>query len=308
MERNTTMGMIVAACLIVCVVSFAGQSPTVNEAYPGLASGALTWARLSEMPSRVLFRSGNVTITERDVADEIAEAHEPEREQLRKNAFYVLERMATDRLLLVAAEAEQAPTKKARASMSDRETIQAHLGKIRDAADVKVSDAEVREFYEQIENLCGGAAFDQIRPQIVHHLREQGREHAVDRYIAALGQRMSIEVSAAWTKRQAVLANDNPVAKARSSGKASLVVFSGKSCCGPDRVLPLIDAVREKYGQRVNVVYVEARQEQILATRHHVRSIPTLIFYAKDGAETFRREGSTSLEEIEKKLVEIGVK
>ncbi|MBN2455779.1 MAG: thioredoxin family protein [Sedimentisphaerales bacterium] len=115
-------------------------------------------------------------------------------------------------------------------------------------------------------------------------------------------------VFAAWVKQQAGLAKDNPLDKVRDNGKPTLAVFSAASCCGADKMLPVLDSLKSQYAKTVNITYLEARKEQILASRYNVYSIPTQIFFDKAGKEVFRHTGFFSKDQISKKLVEMGVK
>ena len=50
-------------------------------------------------------------------------------------------------------------------------------------------------------------------------------------------------MSASWAREQAVLAKDNPVDKARASGKPSLVDFGAKGCIPCDMLAPILEAL-----------------------------------------------------------------
>jgi thioredoxin 1 len=118
---------------------------------------------------------------------------------------------------------------------------------------------------------------------------------------------MEILVSDSWTKQQAVNAKDNPLDMARAAGKPTLAIFSAASCCGPDKMIPIRDALLKKYDTKINIVYIEPRQEQILAARYGIRAIPTQVFYDKTGKEFFRHSGFFSEKDIIGKLSEMGV-
>jgi hypothetical protein len=60
---------------------------TVDGKYPGLASGALTYARLATLPEGVLLKAGALTVSETEVADRIAQTPQAQQEQLRKEVF-----------------------------------------------------------------------------------------------------------------------------------------------------------------------------------------------------------------------------
>jgi len=115
-------------------------------------------------------------------------------------------------------------------------------------------------------------------------------------------------VSAFWGKEQAILARDNPVDKARKSGRPSLVDFGASGCRPCDMMAPILRNIEKKYKGTLNVVFVHVRKEQILASRYGVQGIPIQIFFDRDGKEVFRHTGFFSQKEIERKLKEMGVR
>ena len=133
------------------------------------------------------------------------------------------------------------------------------------------------------------------------------KQELASEYIGTLGKIIKIEVSEDWVTKQAVLALDNPVDKARQSGKPSLVDFGATGCKPCDMLAPILDALREKYKDNLNVVFVHVREKPNLASRYNVQSIPVQIFYDKNGKEIYRHTGFWPQEELEKKLKEIGV-
>jgi thioredoxin 1 len=279
---------------------------TVSEAYPGLASAGLKEARLADLPEGVLLRSGEVTIGAADLAADMTKAPTELQEQLGKNRFFVLEQMGTRQLLLAEARAAAAKDGKDVANLPEHELFKSFLEKL--AADVKVSDADVSEFYEKNKEMVGGQPLEAVKEPITGFLRQQKQQEAVGRHIEAMGERRTIEVAAHWVKEQAALAKDNPVDRARTSGKPSLVDFGAKGCVPCDKLAPILEAMEKKYEGRANVVFVSVREEQILASRYGIQSIPVQIFFDADGLEVFRHSGFWPQEELEKKLAEMGVK
>jgi thioredoxin 1 len=277
----------------------------VCDVYPGLASSSLTYARLSNLPSGVIFRADGLTIKHKDITDEIAKAPTETQAQLRKNAFYVLENIATRKLLIVIAKAKIPEQKKDPAVSAESELIQKYLKEV--VANVEVSNAEVTEFYQNNKDACGGATLDQVKDQLKQYVLQQKQQQVVDEHIRTLGQRMPVEVSATWTKEQSILAKDNPVDKARASGKPSLVDFGSTGCRPCDMLAPILETLRKKYVGKLNVVFVHVGQEQILATRYGVQTIPMQFFYDKNGKEVFRHVGFFAQPEIEKILAQMGV-
>jgi thioredoxin 1 len=284
----------------------AEPATTVSQAYPNMASAALVHARPTELPEGVLLRAGDLKVTQKDIDAEIAKAPEAMREQLRKNAFFLLEQMATRQLLAGEAKAATAKDGKEVSKLSEQELLKAYFDKL--TADVKVSDNEVAEFYKKNKDMVGGQPLEAVKEAIANFLRQQKQQEIVDNHIQTLGQRKTIEVASDWLKRQAELAMDNPVDKARASGKPSLVDFGAKGCIPCDKLAPILETMKTKYQGKANVVFVSVREQQILASRYGIQSIPVQIFFDKDGKEVFRHTGFGPQEELEKKLAEMGVK
>lgn len=276
------------------------NAPEVESRYPQLASAGLVHARLAELPDGVLLQAGATTITQEHVDAEIAKSPVETQEQLRKNAFFLLEQMASRQLLV--QEARQAEGK----SEGDEDAVlDSHFRTL--LQEVEVSDQEVAEFYEQNREMVGGMPLAQVAPQIRQYLLQGKQQEVIGQHIRTLGRRTPIAVSAAWMERQAELAGDNPVDKARASGKPTFASFGADTCIPCQKMVPVREAVREKYDGKVNVVYVHVGKEQILASRYGVQGIPFMLFFDADGREVFRHTGMLSQEQIEQQLKEMGV-
>ncbi|HUW57920.1 MAG TPA: thioredoxin family protein [Planctomycetota bacterium] len=287
--------------------SAAQDRPTLmDDAYPGLASEVLTYARLVDLPEGMLLRSGDLTIRAEAVKAEIARAPELVQEQLRQQAIFVLERIAAKDLLLLDAKSRIAKTGTDVAQRSEQEIMKKHFGTV--VEKITVTDQEVADFYRNNSEMFQGAKLDEVKPQLARYLLQQKQEDAVNRHVKTLGQRMTVEVSASWVKAKAVLAMDNPVDKVRQSGRPSLVDF-GRGGCGPcDMMTPILEELKKKYDGKANVLFVHVGEEQILAARYGIRAIPEQVFFDKDGREMFRHTGFFPKDQIEKRLAELGVK
>ena len=307
-RRSSTV--VICITLLLAVVGKAEEKTdendkTVESIYPGLVSGVLTFARLGELPEGVVLRAENVEITTGEIEKSIAEAPVAVQAQLKKNAFFLLEQVALEKLLLHVAEKDVAESKTDLGGKPDREIIQTYLEKV--VKEIEVTNAEAKAFYEENKEMLGGAPFDRIKEQLRQYVLIQRREDAVMEHIRTLGNKIAIQVAASWLKEQAVLTKDNPVDKARASGKPSLVDFGATGCVSCDMMAPILDTLRTKYEGRLNVLFVHVREEQILTSRYGIRSIPVQVFFDKDGKEVFRHAGFLPQDEIEKKLSDIGV-
>ena len=283
----------------------APKAKTVEQAYPLLVDGALMNARLVELPPGVLLRSGDMEIRADEIQQFVEDKPDYLRDELVGNRVFILEQIGTVKLLTQLARAELTKAGQSTAGMTDDELIREYIDSV--TKDVKVTDEEVRKFYEANASLLCGAAFDDVKKAISYRLLEEKKQETVWHTILALGDKLTVEVSESWVRENAPSALDNPVSRARRSGKPTLAVFSGASCCGPDKARPIVDSVRKKYGEKINVVYVEARTSQVLTARHRVEAIPTFILYDGKGKETPRRDGLLALDEIAAMLRQVGI-
>ncbi len=75
-----------------------------------------------------------------------------------------------------------------------------------------------------------------------------------------------------------------------NTGKLMMVDFWA-AWCGPCRMLgPVVEKLAEKYDGKATVAKVNVDEEQELAMRYGVMSIPTVVFF-KDGKEIARKVG-----------------
>lgn len=285
--------------------SSAPKPRTVNELYPGLTTGAMSCAAASTLPEGVVLRAGELVIENNELIEEIDKAPEQIRPKLKKNAFFVLEQVATFELLLAEARTEAAKRGKDISEKNEQAIIQDYLSAL--ARTVKVGDEEILDFYNGNKEILGSASLAQVKPQIEQFLLQQKQQELINEHIRTIGSRMQIEISASWLKVQVALSRDNPVDKARASGRASLVDFGSTGCLPCEMMAPILETLRDKYKGKVNVLFIHVGEEPILASRYGVRSIPVQIFFDKTGKEVFRHVGFFAEEQIEGKLSEMRV-
>jgi len=312
MANRTAYGVI-WAILLTSTARAAGETVTsrpadrtVEGVYPNLASGALQQARLIPLSEGILLRCGDLEITQRDLSKELKSARPELAKQLERNAFFLLEQVATPQLLMKAAKEKMPESQPSEAPQDDEQIIKRYLDRV--AEKIKVSDDEVKEFYEANKDMCGGATLDQIKDELSQYVLEQKRQEAAVQHIRTLGNRLSVEVDAGWTEQQAKLAMDNPVDKARASGKPTMVDFGAVGCRACDMMTPILKTLEKKYEGKANILFVHVREEQILAARYGIRGIPGQVFFDKDGKEVFRHSGFYPQMEIEKQLVDLEAK
>ena len=282
------------------------QKQFVDDMYPGLTTGALAYACASTLPEEILLKAGNLVINGKELSEEITKADEKMQPALRKNAFFILEQKATFKLLLSEAKAAAAKSGDDISQKTEQAIIQDHLRSLMKT--LEVTDEEIVKFYNGNTEMFGGASLAQVKPQIGQFLLQQKQQELVNVRIRTIGRRIPIEISAPWLKVQAALAKDNPVDKTRDSGKASLVDFGSTGCVPCKMMEPILETLREKYKDKVNVLFINVTEEPILASRYSVQSIPVQIFFDKTGKEFFRHVGFFPQDQIEAKLSEMGDK
>lgn len=275
---------------------------TVEQAYPGLAAGVLKSAKMVKMERGILLKTDGIEIQE-SLIREIVDRAEPKlRRQLKKNLFYLLEQETTKKILV----------KEARTSglvmdgLTDAQAVKTYLNQM--AHEAAVSEKEAKAFYDANKDMVGGMPFDQVKESIQEFLLQQKRLTIIDSYTRNLGQRFDIQISSDWVKSQYVLAKDNPVDKARMSGKPTMVEFGATGCIPCDMMRPILNNLRKKYPDKLNVVFVHVREEQILGARFGIRSIPVQVFFDKNGEEVFRHVGFFAEAKVTEVLSKMGVK
>jgi len=299
---------IIALTVVPCLAEDDTSSSvkTVEHLYPNLASGVLTYAKTSTLPEDILLKTDGIEIAQKDIEQSIMEQPEQFQQELKKNAFFVLEQEATGKLLKILAQKHLSGQGKDTSSLTDQQMFQTYFDNL--TKDITVTDRDVETFYKENESVFCGTPLESVRKQIVSYVLQDKQQRFVDQYIKTLGQKMEILVSDSWAKMQAELAKDNPLDKSRASGKPTLAIFSASSCCGPDKMIPIRDALLKKYDSSINIVYIEPQKEQILAARYGIRSIPTQVFFDSKGKEFYRHSGFWSQEDIADKLNGMGVK
>ena len=283
------------------------KSNTIEALYPTVTSGALTFAKAVKLSKDIILQADGIEISIADVNKFIASQPEALQDELKKNNLFVLEHLATPRLLFLIAEKALPEVAENIDPRNNQQLIQDYFDK-NVFTKIGVTDSEIEQFYAENKNMFGGAALAQVSEQIKPYLLGQKKQKAVAECLRTIGKKIDTRVSDVWLKQQVALALDNPVDKARGSGKPSLVDFGATGCVPCDMLAPILEELKGKYDGKVNVIFVHVREKQILAARYGIESIPVQVFFDADGKEIFRHVGFFPKEEIEKKLSEMGIK
>jgi len=275
---------------------------TMDGRYPGLATGMLRSAGLERMNDDILLMADGFSIRRSELTDIVKDQAPKLRQQMEKNLLFVLEQLAARRILL--NEAQKAGIKSG--TNDENEAIQTLLEQ--KTATINLSEAEIRNFYEANREMVGEADFEQVRDNIRRYLLQDKKQQAVSDYIDALSRSAHLRVNEKWIEAQSRLAADNPVDKARSSGKPTMVEFGATGCVPCDMMQPILENLRKKYPEKLNVVFIHVGEEQVLAARYGIRSIPVQVFFDSAGKEVFRHVGFFAETEVIRRLSQMGVK
>ncbi len=89
--------------------------------------------------------------------------------------------------------------------------------------------------------------------------------------------------------------------------KVTFLELGSVGCKPCEAMVPVMDAVREKYRGQVEVTFHDVRRNPSVAGEYRVRLIPTQVFLLPDGTEFFRHEGYLSERDAVAVLQRMGV-
>lgn len=90
--------------------------------------------------------------------------------------------------------------------------------------------------------------------------------------------------------------------------KVSFVELGSVSCIPCKMMQPVMKALEEDYGDQIKVVFHDVWKDRAPAGQYRIRVIPTQVFLDELGKEFFRHEGYFPKEEIDKLLIDKGLK
>jgi thioredoxin 1 len=91
-------------------------------------------------------------------------------------------------------------------------------------------------------------------------------------------------------------------------GMVTMIDLGAKKCIPCKMMAPIMEKLEKEYAGRAAIVFLDVWEDQGPAKRFGIRTIPTQIFFDKEGKEVFRHMGFLSEEEIVRRLKDMGVK
>jgi thioredoxin 1 len=87
-----------------------------------------------------------------------------------------------------------------------------------------------------------------------------------------------------------------------------LVDLGAKKCIPCKKMAPILEEAKKLYAGIAEVEFIDVWENRDAGSTYGVRTIPTQIFYDRDGKEVFRHEGFMPMEDIQKQFEALGAK
>ncbi len=86
------------------------------------------------------------------------------------------------------------------------------------------------------------------------------------------------------------------------SGQGLVLVDFYATWCGPcQRMHPILDQLKQQMGDRIRIIKVDVDEQEALAGKYRIQSVPTLILY-KDGVQKWRSSGGMTLTQLKERI------
>jgi len=282
-------------------LAMAADGPQLaGEVYPSFEIGLLSRAELKDLGPEVLATLNEKKFTREFLQGKIDEVPETERADFEKAKPFLLAQLLQNELLAEEAAQRGALKKEDLGNeQAENEAIRNMMMKLVDG--VKLTDDEIKQAYETNKQVFGEAEFEQVEPMLREYLRREKQQMAVIEFMQKVAEGTAVSLDSKWAKEQDAIMLDNPIDKARKSGKVTMVEFTSENCPPCKELKPIIEDMREKE-KNVNIVVISVDEDQILGMRYRVRGTPTIVYFDAAGKEVDRSEGPVTREEIAESL------
>jgi len=178
------------------------------------------------------------------------------------------------------------------------------------AAEVKpapVTDAEIDAFYSQNQAAVRGATKEQVAPQIRSYLEQQGARKAQMDYFDTLWKKHGVDFK--FDPFRLEVAATGP-AKGPETAPVTIVEFSDFQCPYCGQLTPTLEAVKQKYGDKVRIVF---RQFPLNIHDHAQKAAEAALCANEQGKfwemhdYMFKNQGALAIEQLKAKAAELGL-
>ena len=212
----------------------------------------------------------------------------------------------------VAAPKKGSATPPAAGEDLETATIMAFLGK-KMATLPPVAPEDVDRIYEAYKDQMGGRNKEEAAPLIKRMLEQKRQDEETQKLIAGLRKSAKIDVNQKELQKLAVVLpgmetqSEGDFRKALTGGKPMVVDFGSNSCIPCRQLRPVLQKIRKDHTGKLEVLIIDVRNNQKLASDYQVQVIPTVVFFDPAGKEVFRHQGFMSEEKVKEQLAKMGV-
>jgi thioredoxin 1 len=191
-------------------------------------------------------------------------------------------------------------------------TIMAYLDK-KMAALPPVPSEEIDRIYEAYKDQMGGRKKEEVVPLIKQMIEQQRQSEEAEKLIADLRKNAKIDVNQKELQKLAVVPpgmetqSEADFRKALTGGKPMVVDFGSNSCIPCRQLRPVLQKIRKDYTGKLEVLIIDIRNNQKLASDYQIQVIPTVVFFDPAGKEVFRHQGFMSEEKVKEQLAKMRV-
>lgn len=100
---------------------------------------------------------------------------------------------------------------------------------------------------------------------------------------------------------------DGALNKARGEGKIVMLELGSIGCVSCEQMKPVMQKLRETYAGKLEVIFVDIREDRKSGRRFRVLMMPTQVFLDREGREFHRHIGFYSFDEIASVLKKAGI-
>ena len=100
---------------------------------------------------------------------------------------------------------------------------------------------------------------------------------------------------------------DAALSKAKQEGKIVMLELGSVGCISCEQMKPVMQKLRDTYQGKLDVIFIDVREDHKTGRQFGVHAIPTQVFLDKTGKEFHRHIGFYSYEEIVPELKKAGL-
>jgi len=288
------------ACMAISYLApLSAEANTLGETYPEFSEGILKSAKLEKMDKGLLLKADGFEIKDSFIKESLGQLAPDVQKDLKKNLLFLLDQEAMERLITRDAKSFGIATEPPNEQM-----FQAYIDRV--TKGVTVPEIAAKTFYDENKDMVGGMPFDQVKESILGLLLQQKKQEALQAHIQDIAQKAQMRLNEDWVKKQAATAGDNPLDRARLSGKPTMVQFSASGCAPCEMMKPILKKLKKKYADTINIVYIPVMEHQMLANRFNVRAVPVQVFFDKEGKKVNQHMGFMAEADIVSQFKKMG--